>query len=113
MVLEDTLTVDGRRQALCVHHQLFSIHFKSIHSDCSYECTPKRVHNSPGHSEVSLAATTPCQLQLCSVRELSFQVIWLLLYECLTETCCLHLQGRIFRQQGSLEPLYVPNRLIW
>jgi hypothetical protein len=51
---------------------LFCIFPKTSHSDWSYECTPNTVNaferatTLPGHSELSLAATTPCRLQLRS-----------------------------------------------
>jgi hypothetical protein len=47
----------------------FSTRFKNAHSKWSYQCTPYRVNvfgrgiTLPGHAVVSLAATTPCQLQ--------------------------------------------------
>ena len=50
------------------------VYFKNVHSDWSYRFTPDKVNVSetvitlPGRSEVSLAATTPCRLQLCTVQ---------------------------------------------
>jgi hypothetical protein len=44
--------------------------FQNAHSNCSYDCTPSTVNvfetgiTLPDRSQVSLAATTPCRLQL-------------------------------------------------
>ena len=51
----------------------FSVRFKNVHIACCYECPPNRVNvfergiTLPGRPEVSLAATTPCRLQLSTV----------------------------------------------
>jgi len=51
----------------------FYIRFKTVHSDCSYECTASTVNvfetgiTLPGRSEGSRAVATPCRLQLCAV----------------------------------------------
>ena len=51
----------------------FSVRLKNIHADWSYECTPNAVNvfdiavTLPDRSDVSLAAATPCRLQLCAV----------------------------------------------
>jgi LIM domain-binding protein 1 len=70
------LTVQGwrgmlvRKEALYVHLKVFSVCFKNVHSNRSYECDPDTVNvfergiTLPGHCEVSLAATTPCRLEL-------------------------------------------------
>jgi len=64
-----------------MHHQSFSVHFKNIHINISSECTasslnvPERCIALYGRSECSQAATTACRLQLCSVRQISYQGI--------------------------------------
>jgi hypothetical protein len=61
-----------RGEALRTQHHDFNIRYKNFHSDWNYACTPNRVNvfetgiTLPGRSEVSLAATTPYRLQLCT-----------------------------------------------
>jgi len=51
---------------------VLSVYFKNVHSDQSYECTLNALNvfeegiTLLGCSEVSLAATVPCRLQLAS-----------------------------------------------
>jgi len=59
------------REALRAHHHAFFRPFKkNVHRQLSYECTPNRENvlgtgiTLPGRSEVTLAVTTPCRLQL-------------------------------------------------
>jgi hypothetical protein len=75
-----------RQEALHMHHQVFSIHFRNIHSDWSCKCTPNTANafeidiTLPGHY-VSLATATLCQLQLYTVSGSSAsKVTWSLLY---------------------------------
>jgi hypothetical protein len=59
-------------EALCTHHQVFTVHFKNVYSDWSYECIHNRVNVSirglmlSGQSDVTLAVTILCWLQLCT-----------------------------------------------
>ena len=61
-------------EALRAH--LFSVRFKNVHIACCYECPPNRVNvfergiTLPGRVEESLAATTPCRLQLSAVLQI-------------------------------------------
>jgi hypothetical protein len=54
------------KEALCMHHLMFSYHFKNVHSDLSCECTCNRVNvfergvMLPGCLKVSLAAAILC-----------------------------------------------------
>jgi hypothetical protein len=62
-----------RAQDLRTHHQAFNTSLKNVRIHWSHECTRNRVNvfetgiKLPGRSEASLAATTPCQLQLPTV----------------------------------------------
>jgi len=57
-----------------MHRQMFSVRSKMFHSAWSYECILGRVNvcgssTTPlGRAEVSLVATTPCRLQLATVK---------------------------------------------
>jgi hypothetical protein len=72
LVVSGTKTA-GKRGRTAPHYQSFSVRFKNVRSECSYECTAKRVNvfesciTLTGPSVVSLAATTPCRVQLCTV----------------------------------------------
>ena len=60
-----------RGEALYMHRCVFYFYYKNAVSDFSYEWTPNRENvfgsgvTLPGSLEVSLAATTSCQLLLC------------------------------------------------
>ena len=68
-----------------------SVRFRNLDSEWYCEYTPNGVNvcekdiTLPGLSEVSLAATRPCRLQLCTVLD----VIWSLQY------CYLHLPHQV------------------
>jgi hypothetical protein len=61
----------GKTEALQMQCQTFSLHFKNIHRDQSYECTPNRANvietgmMLPVRYRVSPAVTTLCWLQFC------------------------------------------------
>jgi hypothetical protein len=63
----------ARMEDLHMRYQALYIIFTIVHRDCSNEYTPNTVNvfqrdvRLPGRYEVSLAATTPCRLQLCTV----------------------------------------------
>ena len=57
----------------CTNRKMISLHFKNIYSDWSYKCVAREANvfetgkTPPCPSDVSLAATTPRQLQLCTM----------------------------------------------
>jgi hypothetical protein len=61
-----------RKGKHCTQHRT-SVRFREVDSDWNFEYNPNGVNVSerditlPGRSEVSLAATTSCRLQLCAV----------------------------------------------
>jgi hypothetical protein len=62
-----------RVDTFSIHYQALSSISYNIESDGSCECASKGVNvfgrciRLPGRSEMSLASTTPCRLQLCVV----------------------------------------------
>lgn len=76
-------------EALCTHQQVFTVHLKNVHSHWSYECIHNRVNVSErglmlsGHSDVTLAVTILCWLQLCTTTRSS---VVMLSGHCCTDT---------------------------
>jgi hypothetical protein len=65
--------VDEMGTTAHTNFQAFTVHFKNVHSDRNSGCSPSRAVFEkdtvvPVCSEVSLAVTVPCLLQLSSVR---------------------------------------------
>ena len=87
MLVYSVEVVSGEAQ--CTHQQVFTIHFKSVHSDWSYECIHNRVDVSErglmlsGRSEVTPAVTLLCRVQLCTVTSSS---VVMLSGHCCTDT---------------------------
>ena len=62
-----------KTEALRKDHPAFSVRLKNIHADWTSLCTRNAVNvfdiglTPPDRSDVSLAAATPCRLQLCAM----------------------------------------------
>jgi len=62
-----------REGTTCTKRKMISLRFKNVDSDWSYKCAVREINvfetgkMLPGRSDVSLAATTPHRLQLCTM----------------------------------------------